>query len=70
MTKELQSPGEARPDDRILDGYSEWLNEQLFMGKGEEDTILWLGANRWLIASNLDPGELFVVEIKRARLDV
>ena len=54
--------------DKVLNGYSEWLNEQLFLNKGQDDVILWLGDDRWLLTSNLDPGHLFVVSLKRAAL--
>lgn len=63
------TPQTSKSDsDRILDGYSEWLNDALYDHKAEEDVILWLGDHRWMIASNLDPGEVFVISIKKATL--
>lgn len=66
----MDSQTENKPNDNVLNGYGEWLNDILFANKEDEDTLLWLGENRWLIASNLDPGELCVISVQRATLNV
>lgn len=57
--------------DEMLSGYQDWLNELLFEHKGESDQVTWLGDNRWLVIPIEEAkNNLFVISIKRAKLDV